>query len=75
MALQRVFVKIRDFIKFEGSLVEFLETKIKTPRKSPEKWTFLNLAFYYAPSLDTVERCLYYTDFVSTTGLEVYIGG
>ena len=28
--------------------------KIKTPRKSPEKWTFLSLAFYNAPSLPTV---------------------
>ena len=29
--------------------------KAKTPRKSPEKWTFLSLAFYNAPSLDTVD--------------------
>ena len=27
--------------------------KSKTPRKLPEKWTFLSLAFYNAPSLDT----------------------
>ena len=27
----------------------------QTPRKSPEKWTFLSLAFYNAPSLDAVE--------------------
>ena len=28
--------------------------KAKTPRESPEKWTFLSLAFYNAPSLHTV---------------------
>ena len=28
--------------------------KSKAPRKSPEKWTFLSLAFYNAPSLHTV---------------------
>ena len=28
--------------------------KPKTPRKSPEQWTFLSLTFYNAPSLDTV---------------------
>ena len=27
--------------------------KIKNPRKSPEKWTFLSFAFYNAPSLHT----------------------
>ena len=30
--------------------------KSKTPRKSPEKWTFLSLAFYNAPSLQTVDH-------------------
>ena len=40
--------------------MEFLENrrswrKAKTPRKSPEKWTFLSLAFYNAPSLHTVK--------------------
>ena len=35
--------------------MEFLEKqailrKSKTPRKSPEKWTFLSLSFYNAPS-------------------------
>ena len=54
------FVKIGDFIKFQGFHVEFLENqailrKSKTPRKSPEKWTFLSLAFYNAPSLHTVK--------------------
>ena len=29
--------------------------KSKPPRRSPEKWTFLSLAFYNAPSLDPVE--------------------
>ena len=51
-----MFVKIGDFIKFKGFLVEFLESrailrKSKTPRKSP----FLSLAFYNAPSLHTAE--------------------
>ena len=48
----------RDFIKFKGFLVEFLEAgdpeKIRKPRKSPEKRTFLSLAFYNAPSSHTV---------------------
>ena len=40
--------------------VEFLENrdrlrKSKTTRKPPEKWVFLSLAFYNAPSLDTVD--------------------
>ena len=30
--------------------------KSKAPRKSPEKWTFLSLAFYNAPSLPTVKQ-------------------
>ena len=30
--------------------------KSKKPRKSPEKWTFLSLAFYNAPSLHIVKR-------------------
>ena len=54
------------FIKLKGFLVEFLENnwrtgdpeKIKAARKSPEKWTFLSLAFYNAPSLDTIEGML-----------------
>ena len=50
--------KNRGFIKFKGFLVEFVENrrsseKSKTPRKSPDKWTFLSLAFCDAPSLDT----------------------
>ena len=60
MDLQGAFVKIRDFIKFKGFLVEIpreqaILRKSKTPRKSPEKWTFLSLAFYNAPSLRTVK--------------------
>ena len=48
------------FIEFKGFLVEFLESrailrKSKTPRKSPEKWTFLSLAFYNAPSLHSFD--------------------
>ena len=30
--------------------------KSKAPRKSPEKWSFLSLAFYNAPSLHIVEH-------------------
>ena len=30
--------------------------KAKAPRKSPEKWTFLSLAFYNAPSLHIVDH-------------------
>ena len=49
--------KIRGFIKFKGSLVEVLEMrKSKNPEKSPEKSAFLSLAFYNAPSLDTVDN-------------------
>ena len=63
MDVQGEFVRtIGDFYYiFKGFLVEFLEKscdperKSKTPRKSPEKWTFLSLAFYNAPSLHTVE--------------------
>ena len=58
---RQVFVKIGDFVKFKGFLVEFLENrrsweKQKPHRKSPEKWTFLSFAFYNAPSLHTVEK-------------------
>ena len=59
-ALQRhvdlpgVFVKIGDFIKFKGFLVPFIENRRswenQTSRKSPERQTFLSLAFYNAPS-------------------------
>ena len=56
-----MFVKIRDFVKFKGFLVEFLENseKIKNPSKIARKvffFTFLSLAFYNAPSLDTVNE-------------------
>ena len=55
-----MFVKIRDFIRFKGFPVEIpgeqaILRKSKVPRKSPDKWTFLSLAFYNAPSLDTVD--------------------
>ena len=58
--LQGVFVKIGDFIKFKGSSCgipreQATLRKSKTPRKPPEKWTFLSLAFYNAPSLHTVD--------------------
>ena len=51
--------KNQGFIIFKGFLVEFLEKRRswenQSPRKSPEKWTFLSLAFYNAPSLHTVD--------------------
>ena len=57
---KRVFVKIGDFIKFRLSCgiprEQVILRKSKAPRKLPEKWTFLSLAFYNAPSLDTVEK-------------------
>ena len=51
------FVKIGNSIKFEDFLVreQALLRKSKTSRKSPDKWTFLSLAFYNAPSLQTVD--------------------
>ena len=59
-----MFVKIRDFIKFEGFSCgipreQAILRKSKTPRKSPEKWTFLSLAFYNAPSLHTANEHLF----------------
>ena len=59
MDLQGAFVKIGDFIQFKGfscgiSAEQVLLRKSKTPGKSPEKWAFLSLAFYNAPSLHTV---------------------
>ena len=55
-----MFVKIGDSIKFKGFSCgipreEAILRKSKTRRKSPEKWIFLSLAFYNAPSSDTVE--------------------
>ena len=55
-----VCVKIGDFILnlkvfFSGIPREqAILRKSKAPRKSPEKWTFLSLAFHNAPSLHTV---------------------
>ena len=57
--LQGVFVKIGDLLNLKvscGILREkALLRKSKTSRKLPEKWTFLSLAFYNAPSWHTVE--------------------
>ena len=52
--------KNRDFIKFTGFLVEFLESmrsweNQKPPENRPEKWTCLSLSFCNAPSLHTVD--------------------
>ena len=56
-----MFVKIGDFVKFKGFLSgipreQAILRKSKAPRKSPEKWIFLSLAFYNAPSLHTVNE-------------------
>ena len=57
VGLQGVFVKsgillnLKVFLWIPGE--QAILRKSKTPRKSPEKWTFLSLAFYNAPSLDT----------------------
>ena len=60
--LQGAFVKSGDFIKFKGFSCgipgeQAILRKSKAPRKSPEKWTFLSLAFFNAPSLRTVNLC------------------
>ena len=47
------------FIKFKGFLVEFMENRRSWENQKPpenrQKWTFLGLAFYNAPSLHTVD--------------------
>ena len=57
--LQGVFVKSGILLNLKVFLWNSYRTgdpeKSKTPRKSPEKWTFLSLAFYNAPSLHTVK--------------------
>ena len=58
--LQGVFVKIGDFVlceRFSSGIFreQALLRKSKTPRKSPEKWTSLSLAFYNALSLQSVD--------------------
>ena len=50
-------------VNLQGPVLEFLENKSTgapetiqaPPEKSPEKWTYLSLVFYNAPSLHTVE--------------------
>ena len=59
--LQGAFVKIGDFMKLKGFSCgipreQAILKKSTTSRKSPEKWSFLSLAFYNAPSLHTVEE-------------------
>ena len=49
------FIKLKGFscgIAREQAILR----KSKAPRKSPEKWTFLGLAFYNAPRLHTVKK-------------------
>ena len=58
--LQGVFVKIGQVIIFKGFSCEIpreqaLLRKSKAPRKTPEKRTFLSLAFNNAPSLHTAD--------------------
>ena len=62
MGLQPVFVKSGNFIRFKGSGITIpreqragAPEKPKTPRNSPEKWTFLSLAFTMHPVVHTVE--------------------
>ena len=60
-AFTRVFVKLCDFVTFKGfsrqiPREQVLLRKSETPRKSPEKRTFLSLAFYNAPSLHSVDH-------------------
>ena len=56
-----MFVKIGDFIKFKGFLVEFLQTQNRRssenqkPQKIAKERTFLSLAFYNASGLHTVD--------------------
>ena len=59
VGLQGVFVKIGDFIDFKGfssgvPREQVLLRKSKTATESPEKGTFLSLAFYNGPSLHTI---------------------
>ena len=56
-AFTRGVCKIRDFIKFKGFIcgIAILRKSSKKTRKSPEKRTFLSLAFYNPPSLHTVD--------------------
>ena len=58
-----MFVKIRDFIKFKGYLVEFLQSRRSSEKqkhqKIARKWTFLSLAFCNAPSLHNVHFLVY----------------
>ena len=57
-----MFVKIGDFNKFKGFLVEFLQNRRSSenqkPQKIAKKWIFLSLAFCNAPSLHTVKKIL-----------------
>ena len=59
MDLQGVFVKFGGLLNLRFSCgiprEQAILRKSKTPRKSSEKWTFLTLAFYSAPSLHTVD--------------------
>ena len=62
MDLQGVFVKIGDFIKFKGFLVEFLENKRswknQKPQENRQKLDFSEPRLYNAPSLHNVEIVL-----------------
>ena len=48
--------------------------KSKTSRKSPQKWTFLSLAFYNAPSLHTVEKSMLNKNYRSNVGRDYHQG-
>ena len=49
-----MFVKIGDLIKFKGFPVK-LSRRSAENQKPSEKWTFLSLTFYNAPSFHTVD--------------------
>ena len=59
MVLQGAFVKIGDFIKFKGFLVEFLENRRSWEKQNPQKIArkvdFSEPRLYNAPSLHTVK--------------------
>ena len=61
-----VFVKIGDFIKFKGFSCgipreQAILRKSKPPENRQKSGLFLSLAFYNAPSLDTVEKRRFWT--------------
>ena len=60
MTLPGVFVKIGDFVKYKGFLVEFLENRRprenQNPQKIARKIDFSEPRLYNAPSLHSVDK-------------------